>query len=127
MDTSEQYIKMCAAAKEIQQNHKWIYGDCWSDDGKSVKIVLPLHFPVTNCIWLPRQDQLQAMVWAHTAGTYNLVATKLFAFSDYWEENGIPTEFISMEQLWLSFVQKELQNKVWDGKGWAIVKVLKEG
>lgn len=27
MDTSEEYIKMCEAAVEIQDNHKWLIGD----------------------------------------------------------------------------------------------------
>jgi len=64
------------------------------------------------------QDQLQEMVWAHIVGTYNLLPTKLFAFSDYWEEGGIPVMFTSMEQLWLAFVMKELHQKAWDGYKW---------
>lgn len=67
----------------------------------------------SDWIMLPRQDQLQDMSFAD-----NLLSTKLFAFNDYWAENGIPTKFTSFEQLWLAFLMEANYNKTWNGEEW---------
>ena len=115
MDETSTYKKMCMKANEINQLKP-------SDYPESMKPITTYFYddvwyhPKGNhpAIKLFRQDQLQEMVWLNTAGTYNLLPTKLFAFSDYWEENGIPNRFTSMEQLWLAFIMAEKYNKVWD-------------
>jgi len=123
MDTSSEYILMCEKAEEIQALREigklFVDGDWWMsrrwNDG--VPCVWRAYRGIDE-VWLPRQDQLQEMAWSHIAGTYNLLPTKLFAFSDYWEENGIPHMFTSMEQLWLAFYQKEKFGKVWQNGEW---------
>ena len=85
MDTTPEYIKMCEKAKEIQESHHWIDWDylfCPEDGGKVVVISgydtdsgayghsvdSDGNFEqLLNCreekhIWLPCQDQLQAMI-----------------------------------------------------------------
>jgi len=116
MDTSETYIKMCEKAEEIQKQRysKDLY------DGKSFFADSETSVFIESYgvnIWLPRQDQLQEMIFC-TEGTYDKLPTKVFAFSDYWEENGIPIMFNSLHQLWLAFVMKEKYSKTWDGENW---------
>ncbi len=113
MDTSEEYVLMCREAKEIQA-HEFIYGDLWSDDGFTVKVVLPNHFPVANCIWLPRQDQLQEMVKEDTLASS--VGSFIRPYDDYGRID-IP-EVNSWEQLWLAFVMQQKYNKTWNGETW---------
>jgi hypothetical protein len=61
MDTSEKYIRMCSLAKEIQ--HKWSYenGDYVYDtiEGDAGVWYWNHTKDLGECIWLPRQDQLQ--------------------------------------------------------------------
>ena len=134
MDTSEQYIKMCEKAKEIQA--KWQHQDgdfyfTYADDDDDIiggRSTLPRPDSWTDWgkyhhIWLPRQDQLQEvvlkcweeMLWEEQCNTETLI--------DEWRDFiGIQTvEFIrqsSMEQLWLAFVEKEKYGKAWDGEDW---------
>jgi len=89
MDTSETYYRMCYEA--------------FPEDREQGMV-------------LKTQDQLQEMIFC-TEGTYDKLPTKVFAFSDYWEENGIPIMFNSLHQLWLAFVMKG-NNKTWDGESW---------
>ena len=124
MDTSEQYIKMCEEAGEIQG------------------LALPLavrksEYQSTNGAdmskrgdwwhlntWLPRQDQLQEIVF--TFDRINPIHfDTLFEFVHYIETVGYGdlVHIYSMEQLWLAFVMKEKWGKVWDGKNWTLSKV----
>jgi hypothetical protein len=63
MDTSEKYIRMCSLAKEIQR--KWSYenGDYVYDtiDDDAGVWYWYQSKDVSECIWLPRQDQLQEL------------------------------------------------------------------
>ena len=63
MDISEKYIRMCSLAKEIQ--HKWSYenGDYVYDtiDGDAGVWYWHLSKDISDCVWLPRQDQLQGL------------------------------------------------------------------
>lgn len=64
-----------------------------------------------NCIWLPRQDQLQEMFG------YNKCSLRLMEmFYDFFVKN--IKHFNSMEQLWLTFVMKEKYQKEWTGAEW---------
>lgn len=139
MDTSKESIKMCEMAKEIQKLadryiDKWSFFYCkehnrlnqWSIDDEAYyclgwkqlhKLTIQSHrlnFQrlSSNSIWLPRQDQLQAMI---IKDVYLLSE----AFDDFVGDEEYPfTDFKSMEQLWLAFVMKEKFNKYYDGKDW---------
>lgn len=73
-------------------------------------------------IWLPRQDQLQKMV----NNVYDLPG--LIAAFNYFCHNIYDVElrskqraykyFVTIEQLWLAFVMKEIFNKTWNGRDW---------
>lgn len=73
-------------------------------------------YPQDNCIWLPRQDQLQNMAW-ESLGTYcsNKMNSLTWGIWDFY--NSID-DLDSMEQLWLAFVMKKKFNKVWTGGEW---------
>ena len=85
-------------------------------------------------IWLPRQCQLQEMVFRISA---------IITLCDFWgwfrpstrmgelktdqayedlrnrqEREEYTSRFTSMEQLWLAFVMKECYKKVWSGEDW---------
>ena len=134
MDTSETYIKM-ADCEEIQEYRTTVglkYGDYYHR-----KDMFPQHvdiFPdsgwalngqiVYGFIWLPRQDQLQAMVggkfdtWSYMAKCFSDFAT-----SDGWRSvppdfRVIETVYNSMEQLWMAFAMKEKHGKQWSGTEW---------
>ena len=71
----------------------------------------------TKYIWLPRQDQLQEMVFQlGEPPTAYIVLLREFMQrnSPYY------VMFASMEQLWLAFVMKEKFNKTWDGEKWLV-------
>lgn len=74
-----------------------------------------------HCIWLPRQDQLQAMFGdyltcknhIYSAGyNDNEYAMYFGESSSYWDK------FSTFEQLWLAFVMKEKYGKCWNGTDW---------
>ena len=116
MDNTGTYIKMCDCP-EIQEqkpfdpyHHGVYYDDSWG-----------------GFTWLPRQDDLQAMVYESyrmdiTDSPYLRNLTMLRDIHEFAQMNGtnhIPKE-ASMEQLWLAFVMKEKHGKVWDGDKWII-------
>ena len=114
MDTSEQYIKMCKKAWEIQESwnsHRYDYYDvpnlgirCGNN-------------PTSNSVWLPRQDQLQKMVT-----TVNPRATHsqfvLWVQEDVYGKKPYDDILVTLEQLWLAFVMHEKYNKVWNNRTW---------
>ena len=157
MDTSKTYIKMCEKATEVQESHKWEYGDwfiseyglwqigtaCFNYDMSDktkppVRSELPVatmqdddgEVVLDDIIWLPRQDQLQAMVgctacnlgwfyrWA-SSEVYDLPNdAENFVFTDHWYR-WTPKYFnCSWEQLWHAFVVKEKYGKSWSGEDW---------
>ncbi|KKN22239.1 hypothetical protein LCGC14_0917400 [marine sediment metagenome] len=114
MDVSPEYIKMCDCP-EIQKRR-----GAWSaHDYEYLDIHIPYDTPLVDgmkvgeAIWLPRQDQLQAMVDADWTGEL------LRRFYNWCKDYGFTTKVRkSMEQLWLAFVMKELHNKAWGRDGW---------
>ncbi len=65
-------------------------------------------------IWLPRQDQLQAMATLP-------IARLVHVFQEFIRDSaiaGIFSQYKSMEQLWLAFVMKEKHDKTWNGEEW---------
>jgi len=125
MDTSKEYIKMCDKALEIQalkreEKHKgtgkWIAGDFWTTVFHSDKYRIFVVGDQIECIWLPRQDQLQDMITI--AQSPSELVDLLLLFLEFAGPNY--SKLFSMEQLWLAFVMKENSNKVWDGSDWKI-------
>jgi len=138
MDTSKEYIKMCRKAEEVQELWEPIPGDFAYDIRYKDPIIIinydkntyiygfnlvnelefeecVLYFNSENdLIWLPRQDQLQDMVYKTSDHPYTLIAQ----FFDFVHTDDMPMK-TSMEQLWLRYVMHEKFNKVWDGKEWA--------
>jgi len=110
------YIKMCKKAEEIQGlrpfGKAWVEGDGFITTGKLTKFRVARRHK--NDIWLPRQDQLQAMVGDFDdclALTHDFQCPECNAFDDRF------FVFTSMEQLWLAFVMKA-KGKVWNGEDW---------
>ena len=134
MDTSEQYVKMCDC-EEIQRLRKtlgdWGDGDIYAEWLKNGDFLMDIFTYIwvneywvggsekkflNDSIWLPRQDQLQAMMGEEYA--INL----LYEFHHFYNAkyDDYPDQFTSMEQLWLAFVMKRNYNKIWDGQDWIV-------
>ena len=121
-DMDESYIKMWWKATEIQKQKRpghpedWKWGDIYSD-GEHTLVVVPDHFPIQGYIWLPRQDDLQAMLsgsdWGKASRFYEFIWGR-----NHKEITEYAEQFLSMEQLWLAFVMKELYHKQWYNGEW---------
>ena len=139
------YIKQCEKATEIQKQ-KWylsrgkrvpwedgdmisLYGEVFMYDGcsHSEGFIEPDIYN-KDCVWLPRQDQLQEIYYDFTklkvlyAGRvfYNWFENQIDE-NEYNDEVSYPkfrTNFTSMEQLWLAFCMHELYSKKWNGEDW---------
>ena len=123
MDCGSVYIKMCEKAEEIQQliiplkiiapEYQSQYGADMSKSGNWFHLN----------IWLPRQDQLQAMVLDLYTQYDNLVQNMVsdcHAFSTNWQTY---QRWDSFEQLWLAFVMKKRLGKVWSGTEWTQYRI----
>jgi len=133
MDTSETYIKMCEKATEIQalapsmqtrihlsmnifncstkddSAFFWCM-DTFEDDDLGNSVLTD-----TVAIWLPRQDQLQKMVFG-VSGDIQGQVWKLYEFVT--DNRATCPRVSSMEQLWLAFVMQEKYSKQWMGEEW---------
>jgi len=141
MDTSKEYIKMCEKAGKIQNFRiyavrgvifKFEDGDVISHSKTSIEIFKE-STPDHDCdytiddehIWLPRQDQLQGMVF-HKGFIGDLIKSFIDFCYDYdfhdkcYDGLKLKYEPWSMEQLWLAFVMKKKYNKTWNGKEWEV-------
>jgi len=138
MDKTDEYIRMCAAAEEIQQRWERSYGDffvdnrgkirCWlSRDNEEKKFRKGFHVTVnrgvillSRYVWLPRQNQLIEM--AQVPGRrYEAVTQDFFEWSKrtYESLRDVPARlFRSMEKIWLAFVMQQKFNKQWNGEQW---------
>ena len=121
MDTSETYIEMCEQAMEIQeivkpkhaisggfQNGDWVY--CHT-------VYCLNNIPLANSnresyIWLPRQDQLQAMVVENYVSHRKMFVCFGYYCAEYGDIN------YSGEKLWLMFVMYKKHNKEWVNGDW---------
>ncbi len=86
----------------------------WSVCGETEELFHSLH------IWLPRQDQLQAMI-EPSPSEFMCEFTEWYYKHDELVPIGINTyceQFKTMEQLWLAFVMKEKYSKQWNGEEW---------
>ena len=81
-----------------------------------------------TCLWLPRQDQLQAILVKHRHPAIDEERyCAYYLYLDFYDwlprhgsilENKGRLNCNSMEQLWLAFVMKEKYSKVWNGDEW---------
>ena len=120
MDTSETYVKMCEKATEIQaEKVEYRQGDYFA--GKSIEwqIVMCSRKGGTPIllmtVWLPRQDQLQEMLFDTEHIFARVVLLKEFVRQN---ERYILNKMRSFEQLWLAFVMQERYSKIWNGEDW---------
>lgn len=150
MDTSPEYVQMCGQAKEIQKfrldKAQWEDGDFAYTKGdeveggnysECVKIIWGrkmVHAGYHNwvshcylpedCIWLPRQDQLQAMVFKKTALSLASCFKDFIVrpmFDELMPNRKEQMAFMlkaSMEQMWLCFVMHTLYKLRWNGSDW---------
>jgi len=117
MDTTETYIKMCDCS-EIQgqwtappYDHDFCYNnkDNYVTYGRNISADT-----VDDYTWLPRQDQIQEMLWGKNFKN-PIYLSKLFQeFHDKW----LWLDFDTFEQLWLAFYMYEKHGKIWGGKKW---------
>jgi len=122
VDRSKEYVKMCNW-EEIQEHTPEIGDFYWEEhiDGRETIWVV---FDTGNndyqkldwgTIWLPRQDQLQAMI----CPPYGKCFDVWVACNDWWHLPGTRVGYCtSMEQLWLAFVMNEKYSKQWTGTAW---------
>jgi len=109
MDVSSEYVKMCEKAVEIQAlapKPTILGGNFW-------------HYPEgatgAPIVWLPRQDQLQEMLFDTEHIFARVVLLKEFVRQN---ERYILNKMRSFEQLWLAFVMQERYSKIWNGEDW---------
>jgi hypothetical protein len=76
-----------------------------------------------DVVWLPRQDQLQEMVFTNERDTINVQANRIinqFALVPYGGTSCTATCYLkTWEQLWLAFVMHEKYGKHWNGNTWS--------
>lgn len=94
-------------------------GVCYPEDVSIGRGEYKLH-KYYKPIWLPRQDQLQDMIFESHELNYNKSMYPqiecFYNFSVSMYKYKYPPN--SMEQLWLAFVMKEKFNKTWNGTDW---------
>ena len=129
MDSSEQYIKMCSKASEIQKLWKQnkgeyvaVYSSEWEYFDKDYQVrnkIVILGVDgnyVTDeslCVWLPRQDQLQEIMEIDIRSVCSFIILDQL-MDRYITRYGYLLE--TMEQLWLAFFMLEKYKKHWDNK-----------
>jgi len=132
MDTTEQYIKMCEKAKEVQKPWKPQDGDLAWHPNEGADYMGTWEFPEVfsvvriteqlsarwwrNWLWLPRQGQLQTMV----GKGMNSWEGYAYGFGCWCLEYYKQGQLGSLEQLGLAFVMEELYSKTWDGENWVL-------
>ena len=132
MDNSKEYIAMCKAAEEIQDNWHMYNGDFfYSKNGQnSPEFCISIWLSgskrcntVKDKTWLPRQDQLQKMYLDERVSIFKLLH-KFNTFIFYPEEGTMlfkkypQYQLNSAEQLWLAFIMQERYRKRWKGEKW---------
>ena len=116
MDISKEYISMCDC-DEIQHT---------LDEPLGPKEFGHNYYDRNGDIWLPRQDQIQEMMYTlacqgedsvagkTSVGCPDCIVEDLHEFS----KDDCKHDLNSMEQLWLAFYMEEKHSKTWNGKEW---------
>jgi len=128
MDLSNNYIKMCQKASEIQTVWDPHDGDCINPgghvhyDGWDSSFTEQDNRTLLNDrphIWLPRQDQLQSFIWNNNEEQLSQAYYIVQMMRDWVRENlEYSKQFKSMEQLWLAYAMHMKFGKIWAGEEW---------
>lgn len=138
MDTSKQYIKMCAHPVIQREFTKrttlddWDCSDFVYDKGNKNwyclggETGLYTYDVPSDFIWLPRQDQIQELMYTYACQGEPMVPGKgsvacpdcIVMELKVFSENDCDYDLNSMEQLWLAFYMQEKHNLMWGGKKW---------
>lgn len=134
MDTSDEYVDMCKAATKIQDDWNPLVGNvvttgdltgiyvghtsgCPPDenddaDTSDLRHIYWAEWCSHNWLWLPRQDQLQAM--------FDLpVKFGLLSINQFFQESEkYCIDFTSWEQLWLAYVMYKRFDQTWCEHQW---------
>lgn len=138
MDTTEENVRMCEKAEEVQiiGKAKSTELDDWYYE-KATQLFSIGTFADESDIWLPRQDQLQEMIDTEIISRYIKLTTigmslyyNRFKALDLWidklsrERNYYADRLLTFsgEQLWLAFAMYEKYSKIWNGDNWAKAK-----
>jgi hypothetical protein len=126
MDTSSHYVQMCEKATEITTTWHYGFGDFYvslvADIASEVQTIVSdlelqrSYMQQIKAVWLPRQDQLQALVLDQHATPWDLVIE--FANTLMSDKSRYFEIFSSMEQLWIAYIMDKKCNKKWTGKDW---------
>ncbi len=121
---TDNYIKMCSKAEEIQKEWKPQAGDWqyWSNDKTKMANIfmitsLQKKYKANIRIWLPTQEQLQEIM-------FNIKDIGGHDYSDLGLLFSLFTDFIyrtaykNIHEFWLAFVMYEKYQKSWDGENW---------
>jgi len=124
MDCSDQYVKMCQKAEEIQKLWSPSEGDVFVDELCHVTIVNPMILDHLNkslkegkrkdYIWVPKQGQLQDMLLPMFERNCFWMFEECYKFI----QPPYPAKIESMEQIWLSFAMREKFGKIWNDEDW---------
>ena len=114
MDITPKYILMSEKAEKMQKDWEPQIGDYFHDKNyPGAYGIWQSSLPLDTIVWLPRQDQLQALVSTLHNQETTLWLCERFnrSIQGYAKE---PIYQLSMEQLWLAFVMHEKYQKQWD-------------
>lgn len=146
MDVSKEFIEMCEKAEEIQKKWKHedcdhFYGYLYNAWDKSED--KGFHF-ISYCedgyysytpfgidefgdrlekgkrveaVWLPRQDQLQAMITTNGYFRFSLIEL-FYKFASNIFKDSKCLKLNSMEKMWLAFVLHQKYHKKWSEGEW---------
>ena len=122
MDTSDEYAKQCDCP-EIQglRPSEQLRHDFWWFKKQPFKEYINNKY---HCLWLPRQDQIQEMMFKNNPRDVCGLATGLANFMQgqqrFYKSGRVKKLYPvgSMEQLWLAFYMSEKHQKFWSKEGW---------
>ena len=136
MDTNKEYILMCEKALEIQDYYRYVKLNldnsffynreiselvlCHSERGNFAEYSATCDsdpnfsddFSGQYYTWLPRQDQLQEMMYKNLS-LIDFIGVNINISIFTKEQLESNKRFNSFEQLWLAFVMKEKYSKLW--------------
>jgi hypothetical protein len=127
MDTSKEYIEMCEKAQEMQKlrgdGEYWESNDFLAEHIKDMFIQTGCYlqyfgtesFKNNKIIWLPRQDQLQEIIFNDFKDLSDPYFEMMESCYEYENDNpDIPPK--TMEKIWLSFIMIKKYGKIWNEK-----------
>ena len=121
--SDENYIKMCDCT-EIQDRWGLSDGDCVAFKNQYGRGYTVGYYPAVNQfwlphIWLPRQEDLQAMLQPCSLAE---VIQRFYEWYKVFEIHCSIKEYVSwtMTELWLAYVMHELHSKAWNGSDWVV-------